>query len=300
MAQPIPAPPRPALAAEHLLEGVLFGKLRKGRRRRARVTVLANHKGGVGKTFWAMVMAAELAQRGFKVLVADADPQGNTSRRLGYAEHELENRPTIAEAIAESSSKIARQALLPCQWEEDWAENITLLPSRIELENRVPEAGVPGSWLRLEEALDPLLDEFDFILIDTQPTLGHLLHLALVLADDVLVPATPEYDSIRGAQRLIDFVTLPKNRRSLGIDAEVIGVLLNAKRNGVVTHEERAKKVVKQWGPLVWEPALPLRAAYADTQEFAESPHSASDPAGKLIRETAKTLVDRYLEKAAA
>lgn len=267
--------------------------------RRARVTVLANHKGGVGKTFLLMVMAAELAMRGFKVLVVDLDPQGNASRRLGYAEFELENRPTIAEAVAESSSDIARQALLPCQWEPEWAERISLLPSRIELENRVSEAGVPGSWMRLEDALNPLLDDYDHVLIDTQPTLGHLLHLALVLADDVITPAVPEYDAVRGAQRLIDFVGSPKNRRSLGIHATVIGIVLNAKRANVATHEGRVEKAVEQWGDLVWQPALPLRAPLHDTQEFAEPPHTATGEAGTVIRQAAKTLVDRYLGKAA-
>lgn len=267
--------------------------------RRARVTVYANHKGGVGKTFLLMVMAAELAKRGFKVLVADLDPQGNASRRLGYAEFELETRPTIAEAVAESSPEIARRALLPCQWEPEWADNITLLPSRIELENRVSEAGVPGSWMRLEEALSPLLDDYDYVLIDTQPTLGHLLHLALVLADDVITPAVPEYDAVRGAQRLMEFVDSPKNRRSLGIHARLIGVVLNAKRTGVATHEGRVKKAVDQWGGLVWQPALPLRAPLHDTQEFAEPPHAADGEAGTVIRAAAKSLVDRYLNEAA-
>jgi chromosome partitioning protein len=268
--------------------------------RRARVTVLANHKGGVGKTFLLMVMAAELAMRGSKVLVADLDPQANASRRLGYAETELEARPTIAEAIAESSPEIARRALLPCQWEPEWADNITLLPSRIELENRVAEAGVPGSWMRLDEALSPLLSEYDYVLIDTQPTLGHLLHLALVLADDVIAPAVPEYDAVRGAQRLKDFVSLPKNRRSLGIRAEVIGIVMNAKRAGVATHEGRVAKALEQWGDLLWQPPLPLRAPFHDTQEWAEPPHNATGEAGQVIRYAAKALVDRYLERAAA
>ncbi|MFI6522606.1 ParA family protein [Spirillospora sp. NPDC050679] len=267
--------------------------------RRARVTVFANHKGGVGKTFLLMVMAAELAMRGFKVLVVDLDPQANASRRLGYAEHELETRPSIAEAVADSSPDIARRALLPCQWDPDWADNITLLPSRIELENRVSEAGVPGSWMRLEDALTPLLDDFDYVLVDTQPTLGHLLHLALVLADDVIAPAVPEYDAVRGAQRLMDFVSLPKNRRSLGIRAEVVGVVMNAKRSGVATHEGRVEKAVDQWGSLVWQPALPLRAPFHDTQEFAEPPHSASGEAGTVIKDAAKMLVDRYLGQGA-
>lgn len=267
--------------------------------RRARVTVFANHKGGVGKTFLLMVMAAELAQRGSKVLVVDLDPQANASRRLGYAEAELEQRPTVAEAVADSSPHIARQALLPCQWEPDWAERITLLPSRIELENRVSEAGVPGSWMRLDDALGPLLPDYDYVLIDTQPTLGHLLHLALVVADDVIAPAIPEYDAVRGAQRLIEFVNSPKNRRSLGIRAEVIGIVINAKRTGVATHEERVTRSIAQWGDLVWQPALPLRAGLHDTQEFAAPPHSADGEAGTTIRTTAKTLVDRYLQQGA-
>ncbi len=271
------------------------------RAKRARVTVLANHKGGVGKTFLLLVMAAELAMRGFRVLVVDLDPQANASRRLGYQEWELEDRPSMAEVLAEASPEKAREAMLPCQWEPDWAERITLLPSRIELENRVPEAGVPGSHFRLEEALGPIAEsgEFDYILIDTQPTLGHLLHLALVLADDVVAAAVPEYDSIRGAQRLIHYVEDPKNRKRTSTKANVIGVVINAKRAGVATHEGRVEKAVQEWGDRVWQPPLPLRAGIHDTQEFAEPPHSAAGESGTIVRTAAKQLVDRYLEVAA-
>jgi cellulose biosynthesis protein BcsQ len=151
-----------------------------------------------------------------------------------------------------------------------------------------------------DEALSPLLSEYDYVLIDTQPTLGHLLHLALVIADDVIAPAVPEYDAVRGAQRFRDFVTLPKNRRSLGIRADIVGIIVNAKRAGVATHEGRVEKALEQWGDVLWRPPLPLPAPFHDTQEWAEPPHNATGKAGQVIRYAAKALVDRYLERKAA
>jgi cellulose biosynthesis protein BcsQ len=262
------------------------------------ITVLANHKGGVGKTFVLTLLAAELAQRGHSVLAVDLDPQGNLSRRMGYLEHDLESRPSVAEALnAADKAATLKSALLPCQWEPDWAERITLAPSRIELENRVAEAGVPGAWMRLQEAVVPVSSPFEHVLIDVAPTLGHLLHLALVCADRVVIPAAPEYDSVRGAQRLMEFLKDEKYRNALGLRCEVAGVVINSSRSGVATHTSRIELAISSWGDLVWQPVIPLRAALADTQEHAEPPHAAGGETGLMIRTAAKQLVDTFLQE---
>lgn len=261
------------------------------------VTSLANHKGGVGKTFIIGLLAAELAKRGRQVLLVDLDPQANLSRRVGYMEYQLQDRPTMAEAVQAVSADALRTTLLPCQWENDWADNITLAPSRIELENRVAEAGVPGAWLRLRKTLQPLADEYDDVLIDTPPTLGHMLHLALIASDYVIAPTVPEYDPVQGVHRLKAFVESEENRAALSIDARMAGIIVNAKRTNVGMHEERTGEAIDTWGDLVWQPVILLRAPAGEAVDRGEPPQACGGDVGKEVRQTGEQIADRFLKE---
>lgn len=263
------------------------------------VTAFANHKGGVGKTFLVTLLAAELARRGRKLLLVDLDPQGNLSRRLGYQETELAGRPTMAEVIHAADPDRLRAALLPCQWEGDWAENITLAPSRIELEQRAYESGSPGSWLRLRRALAPVAAGYDDVIIDTPPTLGHFLHMALVASEYVIAPATPEYDPIQGVHRLKAFVESEDDRQALGMTTRMVGVIINGRRSGVALHRERTEEAVDTWGDLVWQPIIPLRAPAADAVDRSEPPQACEGEARQIIEDAGRTLADRFVKEAA-
>jgi len=261
------------------------------------VTVFGNHKGGVGKTTAVACIAGQLAQQGRRVLAVDLDPQGNLTRRVGgYSEAEIAERPSIAEAVRDATPATLRSAIVPCQWDIEWAARIDIVPSRIELEERVPEAGVPGSWLRLKRALDGVAAEYDDVLIDTPPTIGHLLHLALVAADHVVACTTLTYDAIRGVLRLRDFVQAEGNRSALGLTCRMIGVIPSQKRSGLVIHQSRSVELNELFGDLVWEPAVPLRAAVEQLGELAEPPHLASDE----VRWITEQHVQRYLRAVGA
>ncbi|MFE3195867.1 ParA family protein [Nocardia sp. NPDC059240] len=276
----------------------------------AQPTVFGNHKGGVGKTQALTLAAAELAKRRNRggaprrVLCIDMDPQGNLTRRMGYLEEQIEERPSMAEVIQTASSEVLRSCLLPCQWDGDWADNITLAPSRIELENRVPEAGVPGSHLRLRRALTPLLGEFDDVLIDVAPTLGHLLHLTLASREpdadghgvNVIAVMTPDYDGLRGARRLDAMINDPHYQLSLSMRARLIGVIVNKVRTGVSTHKTRTEEAAATWGEAVWNPHLALSAGAERAVEFSEPPQSADDSKTRIAMQmSAEAYVDRYL-----
>lgn len=272
------------------------------------VTVFANHKGGVGKTTMLAALAAALASRTVtdratgqerprRVLCNDLDPQGNLSRRMGYTEEELSSRPTMAEAVRDASPDTLRATLLPCQWEPAYAENITLAPSRIELEERVSEAGVPGSWRRLAKALRPLTDEYDDILIDTPPTLGHMLHLALASADDAIGVASPETDAMRGVIRLDTFINDPENREALGLKCDLSGVVINLSRTGVVDKQEQVDRAHARWGERVWE-VIPMREPISSANERAMPPQlAASSEVRGIITDAANAMADRYLAR---
>ncbi|WP_433734924.1 ParA family protein (plasmid) [Nocardia sp. CA-129566] len=276
----------------------------------AQPTVFGNHKGGVGKTQELTLLAAELAQRQRqdgkprRILCIDLDPQGNLTRRMGYLEEQIEQRPSMAEVIHSASPEVLQASLLPCQWEGDWADNITLAPSRIELENRVPEAGVPGSHLRLRQALAPLLNDYDDVLIDVAPTLGHLLHLALAsrapdhdgVGVNVVAVMTPDYDGLRGARRLAAMMSDPHYELSLNMRARLIGVVINKVRTGVSTHKTRTEEAIETWGNTVWSPSLHLSAGAERAVEFSEPPQSADDAKTRIaMKIAAESYVDRYL-----
>lgn len=115
---------------------------------------IANDKGGAGKTTVALCLADALAARGRRVLMVDMDPQANLTRRLGYAESDLSSMVTTSEVVRENRTGCAAEAVIGCRWSVPWAERIDLVPSRFDLENRVPEAGQLGAHLRLARGLD--------------------------------------------------------------------------------------------------------------------------------------------------
>lgn len=259
-------------------------------------TTIANHKGGVGKTMLALLIAAELASRGRRVLLVDCDPQGNLSRRCGYTEALLAERLSTAEVIREKSPEVLAAATLPCQWDDEFADRIFIVPARKELEQRASEGAGTGSWRRLNAALAGARDTYDDILIDTPPQLGHLLHNALVASDYIIMPTEPELDSIKGIHRLHEFLDSEEEGKALGITAVVAGIIINTFRARVGTHVARATEIRDTWGPLVWEPPIPLTVRLQDTSEYAEAPQKA----GPDLVTIAAAMGDSYLKAVAA
>ena len=115
-----------------------------------RIAVCQN-KGGSGKSAMVVNLAAALAEAGELVDVADVDPQGNASRRLGA--RPAPDQMTISEAIKCDALGAARDAYVPCGWGGVYGERIRVLPARFELENRISEAGTVGAVKRLKRAL---------------------------------------------------------------------------------------------------------------------------------------------------
>lgn len=176
------------------------------------ITTVANNKGGVGKSQEVVQLAAALARMGLRVLVCDMDPQANTTRRLGIDYDPNEPIVTMSEVIKSGEVGVGEGAVIACGWVNSdgtptaEAENIDLIPSRFDLINRETEAGHVGAVRRLKRALEGWTEDYDVILIDTPPSLGHLVQMALATAHTVLVPSDPTYDSVEAAIRLRDFV----------------------------------------------------------------------------------------------
>ena len=187
-----------------------------------RVFVVANQKGGVGKTTTTVNVAAGLALYGARILVIDLDPQGNASTALGI-DH-TEGTPGVYEAIIENES--LSKLLQPC------AEHpgIVVIPATIDLAGAEIElVSIVARESRLKRVLDAHLDEteaagekYDYVFIDCPPSLGLLTVNALTAAREVLVPIQSEYYALEGLSQLLRHIDMVKSHLNPGLDVSTI------------------------------------------------------------------------------
>jgi chromosome partitioning protein len=228
----------------------------------ARRVAMVNNKGGVGKTTTTVRLAEGLAKAGHRVLVLDMDPQGNASRRLGWAYDEDDPQNTVSEAIQADREGSLADVIQPIGWDAEYASRIVLAPARLELENRMAEAGVVGAWRRLVKALDGADDHVDYTLIDCPPSLFHLTQLALAAADVVVIVTEPEYDSVEAAIRVRDFISA-RAAELANPDLEIAGVIVNAMQN-LASHADQLASIRETFGGLVWDPVVRHRSLLVD------------------------------------
>lgn len=219
-------------------------------------SVISTNKGGVGKTNITVNLAAALARHGCRTLVADMDPQANATRRLGIDYDPANPIPTMSEVIRADQPGAGAGAVIPCGWQNAdgtptaEAEYIDVLPSRFDLINRETEAGIVGAVRRLTKALEGWTDEYDAVLIDTRPDLGHLVQMSMAAADTVIIPTDPGYDSVEGAIRVRDFVA--RHAVDIGNPKLEIGGVVITRRRQTAEHDFQIEGIREQFGDLVW------------------------------------------------
>jgi chromosome partitioning protein len=245
----------------------------------AKVIALCNQKGGVGKTTSTINLGAALTEYGRRVLIVDFDPQGALSVGLGMPAHMLEK--TIYNVIIERSITISDAII------RTGVDNMDLLPSNIDLSaaevQLVAEVGREHTLVR---ALRPVIDEYDYILIDCQPSLGLLTVNALAAADGVLIPLECEYFSMRGVALLTD--TIEKVRERLNPKLEITGIVPTMYDPRTVHSREVMARVVERFGDIVFDAVINRTVRFPETTVAGApitvwAPRSAGAKAYRLL-----------------
>ena len=252
---------------------------------RARVVTVINQKGGVGKTTTVINIAAQIALRGFRVLVIDSDSQGNCATGLGVDKSKVKN--TTRDLILSPETAVdSRHATA--------VENLHIIVgdrSLIGLEQEMMRQ--LGREKRMKEALQPLLAHYDLVLIDTPPSLGLVTINALVASDGVLVPVQTEYFALEGLALLSG--TIREVRSLLNERLGVDGVLLTM-HSQTLLNKQVAGEVLENFPNLVVKPAIRrnVRLAEAPSHGIPIHLHDPSSPGGKDYQDIATELQHRW------
>ena len=182
----------------------------------ARIIAVANQKGGVGKTTTTVNLGACLAYFGKKVLLVDIDAQGNATSGLGVRKVDVEK--DIYDILVNETP--IEEVVLPSSRENLWVvpATIQLAGAEIELTNQMARE------TRLKQALAKITDDYDFVLIDCPPSLGHLTINAFTASDTILIPVQCEYYALEGLSQLLNTVRLVQ--KHFNPDLKIEGVLL--------------------------------------------------------------------------
>ena len=212
---------------------------------RARVVTVINQKGGVGKTTTVINIAAQLALRGHSVLVVDADSQGNCATGLGVDKSKV--NATTRDLILNPESAVNARHATAVEGLHLIVGDRTLVGLEQEMLRQL------GRERRLAEALEPLLEHYDIVLIDTPPTLGLVPVNALVASDGILIPVQTEYFALEGLALLAG--TIREVRALLNPRLGVDGVLLTM-HAPTLLNQQVASEVREAFPELVVEPAI--------------------------------------------
>ena len=252
----------------------------------ARIIAMCNQKGGVGKTTTTINLGAALAEVGRRVLLVDFDPQGALSVGLGVPVNELD--VTVYNLLIERGHDI-RDVIKHTKW-----EGLDVLPANIDLS--AAEVQLVGEVAReqiLARVLRPVVDDYDVVLIDCQPSLGLLTVNALTAAHGVIIPLECEFFAMRGVALLID--TIDKITDRLNPRLQVDGILATMYDSRTLHSREVVRSVVDHFGDQVFQTVISRTVKFPDATLAAEpiTTYASTHGAAASYRQLARELIAR-------
>ncbi|WP_462418386.1 ParA family protein [Kytococcus sp. Marseille-QA3725] len=254
----------------------------------ARVIALCNQKGGVGKTTTTINLGAALAEAGRRVLLVDFDPQGALSVGLGVRAEE--SGQTVYDLLmAPSREADVHQVIRPTE-----TEGLDVLPADIDLS--AAEVQLVNEVAReqaLERVLRPVLDEYDVVLIDCQPSLGLLTVNALTASHGVIIPLETEYFALRGVALLVE--TIEKITDRLNPVLRIDGILPTMVDGRTLHSREVVASVTEHFGDLVFTTPIRRTVKFPDATLASEpiTTYAPGHPGADAYRRLARELIAR-------
>ena len=237
-----------------------------------KIIAVANQKGGVGKTTTAVNIATILAKKGKRVILIDADPQGNATSGLGIdknTEYSTYNLLIDEVDIIHVLKNTCVKTLKLCP------SNVSLAGAEVEL---VPQM---SREQRLKEKLDPIKEDIDFMIIDCPPSLGLITLNAFTAADSVLIPVQCEYYALEGLGQLINTINLVK--KHLNKNLEIEGAVLTMYDVRTNLSNQVVREVKRYFNDKVYKTVIPRNIKLSEAPSFG-MPISLYDPKSKGAR----------------